>query len=154
MLDKLKVDFDHVSGRRSFLLLGAAVLATPAWAFAQQQRTWRIGQLSVISRSSYLESGRHEAFLKALRDLGYVEGRNLTLEERYADGKTERLPALADELVAAKVDMIVTIGTNAGLAAKARYQHGSDRHGSCFRSARGVVNRRSIANGCSTGRGD
>jgi putative ABC transport system substrate-binding protein len=88
------------------------------WAFAQQQRTWRIGQLSVISRSSYLESGRHEAFLKALRDLGYVEGRNLTLEERYADGKTERLPALADELVAAKVDMIVTVGTNAGLAAK------------------------------------
>jgi putative ABC transport system substrate-binding protein len=88
MLDKLKVDFDRVSGRRSFLLLGAAALATPAWAFAQQQRTWRIGQLSVISRSSYLESGRYEAFLQALRDKGYVEGQNFALEERYAGGKT------------------------------------------------------------------
>jgi len=108
----------RVTGRRSLILLGAAAFARPLWTFAQQQRLWRIGQLSVISRSSYVESGRHEAFLHALRDLGYVDGRNLTLEERYADGKTERLQALADELVVAKVDIIVTVGTNAGHAAK------------------------------------
>ena len=104
--------------RRLFLLFGAGALAAPLRALAEQRKIWRIGQLSVVARASYVESGRPQAFLDALRQLGHLEGRDFTLEERYADGKTERLPALAEELVAAKVDMIVTVGTNAGHAAK------------------------------------
>jgi len=59
-----------------------------------------------------------EAFLQGLRDLGYVEGRNVVIEYRDAEGKSERFPALAAELVALKVDVIVAPGTPAALAAK------------------------------------
>jgi putative ABC transport system substrate-binding protein len=59
-----------------------------------------------------------EAFLQGLRDLGYVEGRNVVIEDRSAEGKPERVPALAAELVALKVDVIVTSGTPRALAAK------------------------------------
>jgi len=59
-----------------------------------------------------------EAFRQGLRDLGYVEGRNLVIEIRSAEGKLERLPALAAELVALKVDVIVAGGTPAALATK------------------------------------
>ncbi len=59
-----------------------------------------------------------EAFLQGLRDLGHVEGRNVVIEYRSAEGKPERLPALAAELVALKVDVIVATGTPASLAAK------------------------------------
>jgi putative ABC transport system substrate-binding protein len=59
-----------------------------------------------------------EAFLQGLRDLGYVEGRSLVIEYRNAEGKSERLPALAAELVALKADVIAAQGTSAALAAK------------------------------------
>jgi putative ABC transport system substrate-binding protein len=59
-----------------------------------------------------------EAFLQGLRDLGYVEGRNLVIEYRYAEGKEERLPALAAELVALNVDLILAGSTITALAAK------------------------------------
>ena len=59
-----------------------------------------------------------EAFRQGLRDLGYVEGRNLVIEYRFAEGKSERLPALAAELVALKVDVIVAVTTPEALAAK------------------------------------
>jgi putative ABC transport system substrate-binding protein len=61
----------------------------------------------------------HEAFLQGLRDLGYVDGRNLVIEYRFAEGKSERLPALAAELVALKVDIVFCGNTPATLAAKA-----------------------------------
>jgi len=64
-------------------------------------------------------SGRSEAFRGGLRDLGYVEGGNVVLEFRYADGKADRLPELAAELVHLKVDVIVTEGTTATRFAKA-----------------------------------
>jgi putative tryptophan/tyrosine transport system substrate-binding protein len=81
-------------------------------------------QVEKIARIGYLGSGRaaqphlNEAFRQGLRDLGYIEGRNLVMEYRDAEGKFDRLPALAAELVALKVDVIVVGNTPAAVAAK------------------------------------
>ena len=103
--------------RREFIgLVGGAAVGWPVAANAQQAaKIDRIGWLGV-DRAAALHLP--EAFLQGLRDLGYVEGRNLVIEYRYAEGKIERLPALAAELVALKVDVIVAPGTAAALAAK------------------------------------
>ena len=77
----------------------------------------RIGILIAGSASSYLL--RVEALRQRLRELGYVEGKNIFIEYRYADGKLERLPDLAAELVRLKVDVIVTTGSNTLAAKKA-----------------------------------
>ena len=73
-----------------------------------------------IPRIGYLGGAfsTHPAFLQGLHDLGYVEGKNIVIESRYAEGKLDRLPDLAAELVSLKVDMIVTQGTPAAQAAK------------------------------------
>ena len=76
----------------------------------------RIGFLSTVSGSVF--SARVEAFRQRLRELGYVEGKNILIEYRYAEGKEERLPDLVAELVRLKVDIIVTIGPGPTLAAK------------------------------------
>jgi len=81
-----------------------------------QGKVWRVGILSPTSAS--LSSPNTGAFLKGMRDLGYVEGRNLVVERRFADGKLERLPGLAAELVQLKVDVIVTAGSPAISAAQ------------------------------------
>ena len=65
-----------------------------------------------------LISARIEAFRQGLRELGYVEGKNIVIEWRYAEGKLDRLPALAAELVRLKVDIIVSGGATATRAAK------------------------------------
>src|SRR5712692_2300138 len=104
--------------RRTFLAgTGAVLLAAPLAAEAQQAaKVARIGYLSLNRAAS---PHLTETFLHGLRDLGYVEGRNLVIEYRDAEGKVERFPALAAELVALKVDVIVTAGgTPAALAAK------------------------------------
>src|SRR6266705_746198 len=102
--------------RRRFLLTSlAGVLAAPRAAEAQQgAKAARVGYLA-----GNLAGGPHlpEAFRQGLRDLGYVEGRNVVIEYRDAEGKLERLPALAVELVALKVDVIVVGGTPQALAA-------------------------------------
>jgi putative ABC transport system substrate-binding protein len=103
--------------RRAFLTaLGGSVLAAPLAAEAQQAaKVARIGYLGPnLAASPHLP----EAFRHGLRDLGYVEGRTVVIEYRDAEGKFERLPALAAELVALKVDIIVAGGTPAALAAK------------------------------------
>jgi len=101
--------------RRTFLAGAAAVLATPHAAEAQQAgKVPVIGYL--IERSG--PTAFDEAFRLGLRELGYSEGRNVVVEYRWADGKAERLPALAAELVRLNVDIIVTSGTPGGLAAK------------------------------------
>ena len=104
--------------RRVFLTgLSGSLLAAPLAAEAQQAaKVARIGYLAAnLAGNPYL----HEAFRQGLRDLGYVEGRNLVIEYRGAEGKPERFPALAAELVALKVDVIVVAGgTLAALAAK------------------------------------
>jgi putative tryptophan/tyrosine transport system substrate-binding protein len=106
-----------VTTRRAFIgTLAGGLLAAPLAAEAQQAaKVARIGYLSPsLATSPHLR----EAFRQGLRDLGYVEGRNLVIEYRGAEGKPERLPALAAELVALKVDVIVVTSTPAALAAK------------------------------------
>ncbi len=93
-----------------------ALLAVPLAAEGQRAgKTTRIGYLSSDLAAS---PHTHEAFRQGLRDLGYVDGRNVVIEYRDAEGKFERLPALAAELVALKVDVIVAPNTPAALAAK------------------------------------
>jgi ABC-type uncharacterized transport system substrate-binding protein len=80
-------------------------------------------QAAKIARIGYLggtvdNKPNHDAFLQGLRDLGYVERRNVVVEYRGAEGKYERLPALAAELVALKVDVVVAPATAFALAAK------------------------------------
>jgi len=91
--------------------------ATPRTADAQQAgKVYRIGYLSTPTRDSVKQGV--EAFLRKLRELGWVEGQNLVIEYRWADGNVERLPALAAELVQRKVDLIVAPAGSAALAAK------------------------------------
>ena len=100
-----------------FWLLATVLLTTVSPAEAQQpKKVPRIGYLGATSASS--ESLRHEAFRQGLREVGYIEGQNITIEYRYAEGKLDRLPALAAELVALKVDVIVTGGPQATRPAK------------------------------------
>jgi putative ABC transport system substrate-binding protein len=104
--------------RRAFLsAVTGGLLAAPLAAEAQQAgKVYRIGYLSAPTR----ESVEHvlQAFLRALRDLGWVEGQNLVIEYRWAEGQTERLPSLAAELVQRKVDVIVAPAAAAAVAAK------------------------------------
>ena len=102
--------------RREFLtLLGGATAGWPQMARAQQAgKIARIGYLA----SNLTNQSPLEAFRQGLRDLGYDEGRNVVIEYRDAQGKLEPLPALAVELVALKVDVIVASSTAAALAAK------------------------------------
>jgi putative ABC transport system substrate-binding protein len=103
--------------RRRFLLTSVAgVLAAPLAAEAQPAKVARIGYLSPLSASA--DSTHSEAFRQGLRDLGYVEGQNAVIEARYADGKFERLPDLAAEIVRLKVEVIVAAPTPAVRAAQ------------------------------------
>jgi putative ABC transport system substrate-binding protein len=101
--------------RRTFLAgTGAVLLAAPLAAEAQQaKKAYMIG---------YLEPGssrlRGKSFLQGLHDLGYVEGRDFVMEYRWGEGHADRLPELAADLVRARVDVIVTGGTPATMAAK------------------------------------
>ena len=99
------------------VLVLVLLLAVAIKAEAQQlPKVPRIGILETTTSASI--SGRIEAFRQGLRDLGYIEGQNITIEYRYADGKSERLPDLAAELVNLKVDLIVTSQTPPVLAIK------------------------------------
>jgi ABC-type uncharacterized transport system substrate-binding protein len=105
--------------RRRFLLTSlAGALAAPLGAEAQQAA--KVARIGYLTTADVATAPRHlrEAFLKGLRDLGYVEGRNLVIEYRSAEGKVERLPALAAELVALKVDVILAPSAPHVLAAK------------------------------------
>src|SRR5688572_32039947 len=97
--------------------LAAMLFSSTFPAEAQQPaKVPRIGYLSGASLSAIRE--RIEAFRQGLRDLGYVEGKNIVIEWRWAEGKYERFPALIAELIATKVDLIVTAGTPATIALK------------------------------------
>jgi ABC-type uncharacterized transport system substrate-binding protein len=105
--------------RREFItLLGGAAVAWPLAARAQQGgKKYTIGLFSAGIRLPE-NAPAWISFLSAMRELGWIEGKNVVFEGRYADNRLERLPALAEELVRLNVDVIVAIGTLAPLAAK------------------------------------
>ena len=101
--------------RRQFLgLVGAAGIAWPAVARAQQTMPV-IGFLHSASRGPF--ESMLAGFRKGLDELGFVEGRNLSIEYRWADGRFDRLPALAAELVQRRVAVIVAAGGNVSVLA-------------------------------------
>jgi putative ABC transport system substrate-binding protein len=99
----------------SMIVFLLAVVGAVAEA-QQSKRVPRIGFLFGATPSA--NTGRIEAFRQGLRDLGYIEGKNIVIEERYAEGKLDRLPALAAEVVSLKVDIIVTGSSPATHSAK------------------------------------
>jgi putative tryptophan/tyrosine transport system substrate-binding protein len=107
--------------RRKFIALVGGAVAWPMGVRAQQQpgMVHRIGYLSTGSANPRLANPRLlEAFRQGLRELGWVEGQNILVEYRFAEGQSDRLPGLADELVRLKVDVIAASPTPAALAAK------------------------------------
>jgi len=105
--------------RREFIkLIGGAAAGWPRAALAQQTATPVIGYLQ--SGIAHLSERQVAAFRKGLSDAGYVEGRNVRIEYRFAEGQQERLPAMAAELVRHRVALIVAVGgAHPALAAKA-----------------------------------
>jgi putative ABC transport system substrate-binding protein len=103
--------------RKLVIAFGAGALALPFGSFAQQQaKVWRIGVLGPESAS--WQSERLDYMRSGLRDLGYLENKNIVFEFRYADSKYEQLPSLAADLVRTNVDVLVATGTSAAKAAK------------------------------------
>jgi len=102
--------------RREFISLLGGVAAWPLAAWAQPNRTYRIGILETIPLAS--NAANFNALRQGLQQLGYIDGQNLVIEYRSADGHADRFQALALELVRRHVDLIVTRGTPAARAAK------------------------------------
>jgi ABC-type uncharacterized transport system substrate-binding protein len=100
--------------RRDFVvLLGGAAAYWPLAARAQQPaKMWRIGYIAHVHTPAY------DVFFQTLRELGYVEGQNIIIERRYAEGRAERFQDFAAEMVRLKADVIITTTTPAALAAK------------------------------------
>jgi putative ABC transport system substrate-binding protein len=109
------------------LLVGAAVW-WPLISSAQQPKTlYRIGMLERTSMA--INAANLESFQRGLRELGYVEGKNLVIEYRSADGRDDRFPGLATELVQLKVDLIVTRGDASGASGQECHENDSSDHG-------------------------
>jgi putative ABC transport system substrate-binding protein len=113
------LDLSPHMNRRGFLaVMGGAAVGWPLCARAQRRSMPVIGLLSSASRDR--DGGRLLAFKEGLKDAGYVEGRNLAIDYRWADEHNERLPALAADLVSRQVEVIAAAGSSASaLAAKA-----------------------------------
>jgi putative ABC transport system substrate-binding protein len=119
MMPKLPISdgVDAMRHRRAFLgAVAGAFVAAALSAFAQPQspNLRRVGFLGSESASN--QAGRLEALRTSLRDLGYVDGKNIVIEVRWAEGNYDRLPALAAELVGLKVSAVVTSGAKAQIA--------------------------------------
>jgi putative ABC transport system substrate-binding protein len=103
----------HIRRREFIVTLGSAAAARPLAARAQQAgKMWRIGYITHVHNPAY------DTFFERLRELGYVEGGNIIIERRYAQGKAERFQEFAAEMVRLKADVIITNTTPAALAAK------------------------------------
>jgi putative ABC transport system substrate-binding protein len=109
-----------MSKRRELILaLGLNLLVAPLLAVAQPEpKAKRIGVLSGGVRPVSLESSTHGSFLKGMRDLGYVEGKDFVIEWRFAEGQYDRLGGYAQELVRMKVDVIVAFNTRGAIEAQ------------------------------------
>ncbi len=106
-----------MTSRRQFLVaMGAGLSLAPLASRAQQAKIPRIGFLG--NSTAAFEANLVGPFREGLRDLRYVEGQNIIIEYRWAEGKYERFPALIAELIALKVDVIVTAGAPASVAVK------------------------------------
>jgi len=104
--------------RRMFLgVLAGGLVTAPVTAQAEQAKVVRIGLLDLAASES-ARNAWWKMFHDRLRELGYVEGQNVIFESRWGDGQPDRMPALAAELIKAKVELIVTAGSEAALAAK------------------------------------
>jgi len=100
--------------RRYFLIAAGFLLAAPLTAEAQKAgRVYRVGLVAPASRSE-----QHDAFRQKLRELGYIEGKNLIVEARYAAGRIERIPEFVAEVIRLKVDVLVVGANTAAHAAK------------------------------------
>jgi putative ABC transport system substrate-binding protein len=97
-------------------VIAGLLVGTVITSAQQPDKVWKIGVL--VSSSQSVNASRDEALRQGLRDLGYEEGKNIAMEYRYAEGKTEQLNQLARELVEQKVDVIVVGGTRVATAAK------------------------------------
>ena len=98
----------------SIFIFVTVILASVLFAQAQPpKKIPRIGWLAVNTTATLSE--RYEAFRRGLRELGYIEGQNVVIERRDAEGNVQRLPDAAAELVRLKVDVIVTTGTTGAL---------------------------------------
>jgi putative ABC transport system substrate-binding protein len=105
--------------RRETLFALVALGAVPVTSFAQHGKVWRVGFLAP-RRVGPLDADPYGGFPRGMRELGYVEGKNLVIDWRSAEGDSGRLPALAAELVRLKADVIVAVGTQSvGAAQKA-----------------------------------
>jgi ABC-type uncharacterized transport system substrate-binding protein len=118
-----KIMFKQEMRRRDFITAisaAASCLSAPLAARAQQATTRTVGWLSLRSADTTTEQNVLAAFRQGLNQTGYVEGRNLAIEFRFADGQYDRLPALAAELVRRRVEVLMTSGgTNVARAAQA-----------------------------------
>jgi putative tryptophan/tyrosine transport system substrate-binding protein len=109
------MQFDQLQRRQFITLLGGAAASWPLSARAQQSKVARIGALYIgIADAETFKTNLQEG----LRELGYIEGKNIVFEFRSAEEKLDRLPQLAAELVRLNVDVIVTLYTPPALAAK------------------------------------
>jgi len=106
--------------RRAFIaMVGGSILTTPLTGEPQQPgKLQRIGVLSIFSSTDAARSSSLEAFRQSLRELGWVEGQNITIDYRFAEGRFERLPQLAAELVRLNADVLVASLTPTAVAAK------------------------------------
>jgi putative ABC transport system substrate-binding protein len=107
-----------IARRQLIIAFGAGAIAGPVACFGQQQgKVWRVGFLSSTSRPDSFDSHYYGAFAQGMQALGYYEGKNLTIDWRFADDKMELLAALAAELVQLNVDVIVTSGVKSVIGA-------------------------------------
>jgi len=104
--------------RKLVIALGASALTAPFASFAQKQPT-KVPRIGLLSPFSSADTALwNQAFRQGLRDLGWVEGKNISIDYVYGDGKGDRLPVLTADLIRLKVDVIVAAETNAALSAQ------------------------------------
>lgn len=135
-----QMQFPAIARRRITVALGVGTLAAPFLSFAQQQKVYRIGYLANES-DPRKSSATFKAFVAALQERGWIEGRNIEIRIRSSGGRDELFPSLAAEFVRENVDLIVTTGSGSTRAAKAA----TDRIPIVFGSAANPVEQNFVA---------